>query len=214
MIDTILQQKIESWIPNCNGDTTYIERSLFSDGITTVAGIDEAGRGPLAGPVVAAAVVLSRDRFVPGITDSKLIPELKRTELALAIKENAVDIGIGIVDPEEIDRLNILQATNQAIKIAAGSLSCDPELVLIDGKYLDCPGRRVVSIIKGDLHCRAIAAASIIAKVTRDAIMEKLHEEYPVYGFDRHKGYPTQRHKAAIREYGMSPVHRRSFNVT
>lgn len=214
MIDNTLQEKIASWIPDCNGDITRIERTLHADGISIVAGIDEAGRGPLAGPVVAAAVVLPLKLSLPGITDSKLISHIKRLEIAIAIQENAIDIGIGVVEPEVIDRVNILQATNKAICIAVDSLSCDPELLLIDGKFLDCPGKRVVSIVKGDVQCRSIAAASIIAKVTRDSIMEKLHEKYPVYGFDRHKGYPTKEHKAAIRMHGMSPVHRRSFRIS
>ncbi len=213
MIDRDLQEKIISRIPESNGDTTGIERILFAEGITPVAGIDEAGRGPLAGPVVAAAVVLPHDCSIHGITDSKLISHLKRTQLAAAIKEHAIDVGVGIVEPAEIDRINILQATNKAIQIAVDSLSIEPELLLIDGKYLDCHAQRVVSLIKGDIHCRTIAAASIIAKVTRDSIMEKLHLSYPMYGFDRHKGYPTTEHKEAIRKYGLTPVHRRSFRA-
>jgi len=213
LIDHDLQEKIISRIPESNGDTTGIERILFAEGITPVAGIDEAGRGPLAGPVVVAAVVLPHDCSIPGITDSKSIPHIKRTQLAAAIKEHAIDFGIGIVEPAEIDRINILQATNKAIQIAVDSLSIDPELLLIDGKYLDCDAQRVVSLIKGDMHCRTIAAASIIAKVTRDSIMEKLHLLYPMYGFDRHKGYPTTEHKEAIRKYGLTPVHRRSFRA-
>ena len=191
----------------------HIERTLYSQGITTVAGIDEAGRGPLAGPVVAAAVILSRDCSIQGITDSKLIPHIKRTQLALAIEKNAIDIGIGVVEPGEIDRINILQATNKAIRIAVNSLSVEPDVLLIDGKYLDCPDKRVVTVIKGDMYCRAISAASIIAKVTRDAIMKELHLKYPVYGFDQHKGYPTKKHKLAIERYGKSPVHRQSFGI-
>lgn len=213
MIDNELQEKISSWLPACNGDTVHIERTLYLQGITTVAGIDEAGRGPLAGPVVAAAVILSRDCSIQGITDSKSIPHIKRTQLALAIKENAIDIGIGVVEAEEIDRINILQATNKAIRIAVDALSVKPDLLLIDGKYLDCPNKRVVTVIKGDLYCRSISAASIIAKVTRDTIMEELHLRYPVYGFDQHKGYPTQKHKLAIERYGKSPVHRQSFGL-
>ncbi len=213
MIDWDLQEKIIAWIPKSNGDTTRIEHTLFAEGITRVAGIDEAGRGPLAGPIVAAAVVLPYDCSIPGITDSKSIPPIKRSHLAIEIKENATDIGIGIVEPAEIDRINILQATNKAVRIAVGALSIDPELILIDGKYLDCPDKRVVSIIKGDVHCRTIAAASILAKVTRDSIMEQIHHIYPLYGFDKHKGYPTKEHKAAIRKYGLTPVHRRSFRT-
>ncbi len=213
MIDNALQEKISSWLPACNGDTVHIERTLYSQGITTIAGIDEAGRGPLAGPVVAAAVILSLDCSIDGITDSKSIPHIKRTQLALAIKKNAIDIGIGVVEAEEIDRINILQATNKAIRIAVDALSVKPDLLLIDGKYLDYPYKRVVTVIKGDLYCRSISAASIIAKVTRDTIMEELHLKYPVYGFDQHKGYPTQKHKLAIERYGKSPVHRQSFGM-
>ncbi len=213
MIDTALQEKITTRIPDCNGDSTYIERLLQSDGITVIAGVDEAGRGPLAGPVVAAAVILPLEFSIPGITDSKLIPQIRRSRLALAIEETAVDIGIGVVGPEEIDRINILQATKKAIHIAVNSLSIKPELLLIDGKYLDCPGHRSASIIKGDVCCRTIAAASIMAKVTRDGIMNRLHEAYPAYGFNKHKGYPTKEHKAAINKYGYSPVHRRSFRM-
>lgn len=214
MIDTILQEKVASWIPDCNGDITHIERLLQTDGITAIAGVDEAGRGPLAGPVVAAAVVLPYESHIPGVTDSKLISSIKRSRLATVIKEKAIDIGIGVVEPEEIDRINILQATNKAIQIAVDSLSRRPELVLIDGKYLDCPDHRVVSIIQGDVHCRSVAAASIIAKVTRDGIMDQLHEKFPVYGFNQHKGYPTKIHKTAIYKFGISPAHRRSFRIT
>jgi ribonuclease HII len=214
LIDTIIQEKIASWAPECDGDNTRIEQALYADGITVLAGVDEAGRGPLAGPVVAAAVVLPLHPPIPGIRDSKRISYMKRSELAIVIKEHAVDIGIGVVEPAEIDTINILRATNKAIRLAVDSLSTDPDLLLIDGKYLDYPDKRVAQLIKGDARCRAIAAASIIAKVTRDAIMESLHEEYPMYGFHKHKGYPTREHKSAIRMYGMSPVHRRSFNVT
>jgi ribonuclease HII len=212
LIDKELQEKISWWLPDCNGDTLHIERLLCSQGIITVAGIDEAGRGPLAGPVVAAAVILPQDCSIQGITDSKRIPHIKRTHLALAIKKNAIDIGIGVVEPEEIDRINILQATNKAICIAVDSLSVEADIFLIDGKYLDYPNKRVVTVVKGDLYCRAISAASIIAKVTRDTIMEDLHHEYPMYGFNDNKGYPTVKHKLAIKQYGISPVHRRSFS--
>lgn len=214
MIDNILREKIGTLIQNRDGDTTRIERTLYLNGISVIAGIDEAGRGPLAGPVVAAAVILPQHFVLPGITDSKLLSHTKRIQLAASIRQNALDIGVGIVESEEIDRINILQATGKAIRIAVDSLTCEPELLLIDGKYLDCPGKRVVSIVKGDVHCRTIAAASIIAKVTRDSIMEKLHDRYPLYGFNRHKGYPTKAHKAAIRMHGLSPVHRRSFRIT
>lgn len=211
MIDHILHEKVLRLIELRNGDSAYVEHQLLQDGMRSIAGIDEAGRGPLAGPVVAAAVVLPVDVSVDGVRDSKLIPRQRRTKVALAIESVALDIGIGIVEPEEIDRVNILQATKKAMQIAADSLKIKPDVLLIDGKHLDCENYRTVPIVKGDLCCRSIAAASIIAKVRRDAIMDRLHEQYPEYGFNKHKGYPTVQHKKAIRKYGLSPVHRRTF---
>lgn len=179
-----------------------------------VAGVDEAGRGPLAGPVVAAAVILDPDRIPEGIDDSKRLDAARRDVLFDHIGRTALAIGVGIADVDRIDRMNILQATLWAMAQATGALSLSPKLVLIDGncapKQLGCETRAIVG---GDRRCLSIAAASIIAKVTRDRIMVDLASSYPGYGFDRHKGYPTSSHRAAIERLGPTPVHRRSFRT-
>jgi ribonuclease HII len=213
LIDSDLQKKVAGWLAEWNGDSGRVESMLRCDGLKTIAGVDEAGRGPLAGPVVAAAVVLPADCSLAGIRDSKLLSPAQRLYFAREIGSAALGVGIGIVEPDEIDRVNILQATNRAIAAAVAALPLVADLLLIDGKYLDAPGCRVVQVVKGDLRCRSVAAASILAKVARDDIMVRLHEIYPRYGFDRHKGYPTKAHKEAIRKYGFSPVHRRTFNA-
>jgi ribonuclease HII len=213
LIDLELQVRVNALSLQSNGDSSYVERSLRRDGLHLIAGVDEAGRGPLAGPVVAAAVILPHDGAIAGITDSKKLSPKRRIELAEEIRRHALGIGVGVIDNTVIDTVNILRATIYAIKQAVSSLAITPELLLIDGNHLDCDGTRAVSIIKGDLLCRCIGAASIIAKVERDAIMTDLHRRYPAYGFDMHKGYPTRAHRQAIRQYGFSPVHRKTFHV-
>ncbi|MBS1160937.1 MAG: ribonuclease [Proteobacteria bacterium] len=176
-----------------------------------VCGIDEAGRGPLAGSVVAAAVILDPGRPIAGLNDSKKLSEKKRDALAILIRERAVAWCVASASVEEIDRLNILHATMLAMQRAVAGLSVRPTAALVDGNrcpQLDIP---VEAIVKGDGKIASIAAASILAKTVRDAEMLVLHAQYPQYGFDRHMGYPTAAHFAALEEYGASPVHRRSF---
>jgi ribonuclease HII len=176
-----------------------------------VAGVDEAGRGPLAGPVVSAAVVLSENFDVPGINDSKKLSEKKREALFPVIQTQAVAFGIGIADHEEIDRINILQASLLSMKRAVENLQMTPDYLLIDGKFTIDTTIDQRSVIKGDALSLSIAAASILAKVTRDRIMADLDVNYPQYGLKRHKGYPTKAHKEAILAHGPCPVHRKSF---
>ncbi len=187
------------------------EEELYLEGFRCIAGIDEAGRGPLAGPVVAAAVILPKNCSITGINDSKQLTPRKRDILFGQIIEEADGFGTGIISNEEIDRINILQATFRAMEAAEAALPQRPDYVLVDGNKV--PDIRSVcrALVKGDSLSRAIAAASIIAKVTRDRIMVELDEKYPVYGFAKNKGYGTKQHRAAINIHGLSPVHRRSF---
>ncbi len=198
-----------------------IEERAYSRGHQRVAGLDEVGRGPLAGPVVAAAVVFPRGFSHPDITDSKLVTASEREDLAVVIKQSAIGWGIGIVEVEEIDRVNILNASLQAMVQALASVRPPPDCLLIDGNQI-IPGElldgslfklrlRQKTIVKGDQLCFSIAAASILAKVTRDALMVELDKEYPEYGFAQHKGYGSAAHLDALRRYGPSPIHRRSF---
>ncbi len=181
-------------------------------GYCRVAGIDEAGRGPLAGPVVSAAVILSDFFHCPGITDSKKLSEKKRQDFFPIIQEQAIAVGVGIADHKEIDQINILQASLLSMKRAMENLNPIPDYLLIDGKFtIDSPLPQE-AIVKGDSKSISIAAASIIAKVTRDLIMKDLDSQFPEYGFARHKGYPTKLHKQAIIDHGPCPVHRRTFN--
>jgi ribonuclease HII len=176
-----------------------------------VCGIDEAGRGPLAGPVVAAAVILDPARPIPGLNDSKKLSEQKRDVLAVLIRERALAWAVAEATVEEIDRINILQATMLAMQRAVAGLALRPTSALVDGNrcpQLDIP---VAAVVKGDGKIASIAAASILAKTVRDAGMLALHARYPQYGFDRHMGYPTAAHCAALAAHGVSPVHRRSF---
>ncbi len=180
-------------------------------GAHTIAGIDEAGRGPLAGPVVAAALVLSCGEQIGGLNDSKLLTAHQRAKLYEVLLEKALAIGIGIVSADQIDEINIYQATRVAMTMAVEKLTAKPDFLLIDGPIsLDLPISQR-SIIKGDRLCCSVAAAAIAAKVTRDGIMMELHEQYPQYGFDSHKGYPTKAHKEAIKRHGPCPVHRKCF---
>ena len=188
-----------------------IEDSHFEKGIKLICGIDEAGRGPLAGPVCAAAVILPPQVEIPGLNDSKKLTDKRRRELFPIIKEQAVAYGIGLASHEEIDEINILQATYLAMERALARLSVKPELALIDGNRAKDFGLPVETIVKGDSRSASIAAASILAKVTRDDLMLHAAEEYPQYQFDVHKGYGTKAHYAALTEHGPSPIHRMTF---
>lgn len=180
-------------------------------GILLVCGVDEAGRGPLAGPVSAAAVILDPARPIDGLADSKKLTEKQRDQLAPVIRERALAWAVAYADVAEIDRLNILQATLLAMKRAVLALHTRPHQVLVDGLYCPQTGIPSQAIVKGDSTVAAISAASILAKTARDELMLRLHEQYPQYGFDGHKGYPTPVHLAALRAHGVSEIHRRSF---
>ncbi len=176
-----------------------------------IAGVDEAGRGPLAGPVVAAAVILAPGSTLPGLDDSKKLSAARRAALAVQIRERALAWSVAWSDREEIDSLNILQASMLAMTRAVSGLCCAPDHVLVDGNRCPRLAVSVEAIVRGDCRVAAISAASILAKVDRDALMRRLHGHYPRYGFDRHKGYPTALHLERLRRYGPSPQHRRSF---
>ncbi len=190
-----------------------IELSLWKNGIKTVAGIDEAGRGPLAGPVVAAAVVFPTGTSIKGVEDSKKLTEKRREELFPLIKRQALSVGVGIVSHDVIDRVNILQATILAMRKAIDDLTVRPEFVIVDGKSFRYDFLPYQNIVDGDEKSFTIAAASIIAKVTRDRLMREYHIQYPLYGFAQHKGYGTRQHLEAIRRYGLCSIHRRSFDL-
>lgn len=193
-------------------DLYRYDEALREDGARIIAGIDEAGRGPLAGPVVAAAVILHRMEAFDGLRDSKKVPQNERERLFWELLCRAVDIGVGIVDAVTIDRINILNATKSAMTMAVGDLSIKPDLLVIDAVKLSSTGINQLSIIKGESRSASIAAASIIAKVVRDGIMEHYEEIYPDYGFARHKGYATGLHLNRIAQHGPCPIHRKSFN--
>lgn len=189
-----------------------IDNSVYDEGYQYVCGIDEAGRGPLAGPVVVAAVIMPKDSMIEGVNDSKKVSEKKREKLYDQILEEAVAYGVGIVDEKEIDRINILNATKAGLTEAVKSLKQKPDVILVDAlTNIDTEGVQYRSIIKGDAKSYNIAAASIIAKVTRDRIMREWDKIYPQYGFEKHKGYGTAAHIAAIKENGLCPLHRLSF---
>lgn len=192
-------------------DLWEIEDALKEKGVGVICGVDEAGRGPLAGPVCAAAVILPEHLEILGLNDSKKLTDKKRRELFPIIKEQAVAYGIAFASEQEIDEMNILQATFLAMKRAIAQLDGKADFALIDGNRETDFGMDVMTVVKGDSRSANIAAASILAKVTRDEYMEKLAEEYPQYGFEVHKGYGTKKHYDALREYGASPVHRQSF---
>ena len=187
------------------------ETEARKEGFTCIAGLDEAGRGPLAGPVVSAAVVLPQGFDGSGITDSKKLTEKKREALFPLIMENALAVGVGTADHLEIDEINILAASLLSMKRAVDNLALTPDHLLIDGKFTIDSDLPQQAIVKGDARSISIAAASIIAKVTRDRIMTDYSTQYPAYGFDRHKGYPTKAHRTAIAEHGPSPIHRKTF---
>ncbi len=194
------------------GNFRYYERKARQDGFRAVAGVDEAGRGPLAGPVVAAAVILGEKRFRNRIDDSKRLSDRMRRTAFDEIRDKTV-YGVGIVERAVIDRINIYQATILAMERAVLALSQKPDYLLIDGKPALKSSYESRFIIGGDSLSISIAAASIVAKVTRDDIMVRCHSMYPNYGFERHKGYGTREHFKAIRRHGLSPIHRRSFNL-
>lgn len=186
------------------------EQKARQRGYRHIAGIDEVGRGPLAGPVVAASVILPEDFKLLGLDDSKKLTEEKRERFFNEIQAHAIAIGVGIIDAEEIDQLNIYEATKKAMLAAIQGLSVSPDYLLIDAMPLETPYPSE-SIIKGDACSVSIAAASIVAKVTRDRMMKKIHEEFPVYHFSKNMGYGTKEHLLALERYGVSPYHRRSF---
>lgn len=188
-----------------------IEQTCFADGIQLVCGVDEAGRGPLAGPVCAAAVILPANIEIPGLNDSKKLSDKRRRELYPVIMEQAISYGIAFADHQEIDEINILQATYLAMERAINALHIKPELALIDGNRAKDFGIPVKTVVHGDSLSASIAAASVLAKVTRDNLMLKLAEEYPQYGFEIHKGYGTKAHYEALEKYGPCPIHRTSF---
>ena len=188
-----------------------IEQQCFEEGYRIICGVDEAGRGPLAGPVCAAAVILPPDLEIPGLNDSKKLSDKKRRELFPVIKEAAVAYGIAFASHNEIDDINILQATYLAMERAIGQLAVKPDLALIDGNRAKDFGIPVKTVVHGDSLSASIAAASILAKVTRDDYMEQMAGEYPQYGFEIHKGYGTKAHYAALTDFGPSPIHRATF---
>ncbi|MBD3403483.1 ribonuclease HII [candidate division GN15 bacterium] len=193
-------------------DNIDIERSLVEKGYRYICGVDEAGRGPLAGPVVAAAVILPLEFELDGLTDSKLCNTVKRDELFDGLSVDGVYTAVGIMDHEAIDKMNILRASLMGMRKAIGDLGHEPDVVLVDGNF---PVPKITqpqyTVVHGDLRCRAIAAASIIAKVTRDRIMARYEEIYPDFSFASHKGYSTPTHLRELREYGPCDIHRRSF---
>lgn len=188
------------------------EKTYWKSGINFIAGIDEAGRGPLAGPIVAAAVIFSSPVKIPGIDDSKKLSAQKRQELFFKIQEKALSTGIGIVDHKAIDKINIGKANILAMEKAVANLRVRPSFLLLDGRLKINSGVPQKTIIGGDGICFSIAAASIIAKVTRDKMMDDYHKLYPEYGFIRHKGYGTKEHLKMIAKYGACPIHRRTFS--
>lgn len=188
-----------------------IEDALYEQGIRNICGVDEAGRGPLAGPVCAAAVILPEHLELPGLNDSKKLTDKRRRELFPIIKEQAVAYGIGFASEQEIDELNILQATFLAMQRAIDQLHGKAEFALIDGNREKDFGLPVMTVVKGDSRSANIAAASILAKVTRDDLMLEMAEKYPEYAFEIHKGYGTKKHYEALTEHGMCPIHRKTF---
>ncbi|MEW5875090.1 MAG: ribonuclease HII [Candidatus Zixiibacteriota bacterium] len=194
-------------------DRWQYERQFWDAGLTYVAGVDEVGRGPLAGPVVAVAVVLPPTFDADGVSDSKLLSPLQRLDLYPRICDCAISWGVGLVEPTEIDRINILEATYEAMRQALGQLSMPAEAVLVDGKFR-IPGLAIPqrAIIDGDALCVSIGCASILAKEIRDRLMEEFDSDYPEYGFARHKGYATPDHLEALARLGPTPIHRQSFS--
>lgn len=194
-----------------NGNMWEIEDSVYARGFTVICGVDEAGRGPLAGPVCAAAVILPPHLEIPGLTDSKKLTDKKRRELFPVIQEQAIAYGIGYASEQEIDEINILQATYEAMRKAIAGLSVQPDILLNDAVTIPNVEINQIPIIKGDAKSVSIAAASILAKVTRDHMMMEYDTLFPEYGFAKHKGYGTAAHISVIKKIGPCPIHRRSF---
>ena len=201
--------------------TIELEKMLHQRGVEYVVGVDEAGRGPVAGPVTVAAVVFPVQQIeylageaIKNVRDSKQIPEAERDSLAAAVKESALAFSIAHVPNEKIDSINILNATRLAVSRAIDTLKIKPQVILIDGKFLNLKNFTCISIVKGDVNVFSIAAASILAKTSRDALMREYAREFPNYFFEKNKGYLTTDHLQAIREHGFSPIHRRSFSIT
>ena len=193
-----------------------IEEDIYDkrENLKYICGIDEAGRGPLAGPVVVASVIMPRNSMIEGVNDSKKVSEKKREKLYDLILDEAISYGIGIIDQNEIDEINILNATKKGLTKSINELKVKPDLILVDAlTHIDTNGIPYESIIKGDAKSYSIAAASIIAKVTRDRIMREWDKIYPQYGFGKHKGYGTSAHISLIKEYGLCPLHRKSFTT-
>lgn len=189
-----------------------IERDLYRKGFKNICGIDEAGRGPLAGPVVVAGVIMPENSMIEFVNDSKKVTEKRRENLYDIIKEEAISYSISVINQDIIDEINILNATKKGVTDVVDGLDVKPDLILVDAlEHIDTRGIPYEPIIKGDSKCYNIAAASILAKVTRDRIMRQWDEIYPQYGFLSHKGYGTAKHIAAIKEYGLCPIHRISF---
>ena len=189
-----------------------IEKELYQKGFKNICGIDEAGRGPIAGPVIIAGVIMPQDSMIERVNDSKKVSEKKREKLYDIILEEAISYSVAIVGQDVIDEVNILNATKQGVTEVVDGLDVKPDLILVDAlEHINTRGIPYEPIIKGDAKCYNIAAASIIAKVTRDRIMREWDEIYPQYGFINHKGYGTAKHIAAIKEYGLCPIHRKSF---
>lgn len=189
-----------------------IEEEIYNSGTKCICGIDEAGRGPLAGPVVVAAAIMPRYSMIEGVNDSKKVSEKKREELYEIITNEAIAYGVGIIDQKEIDRINILNATKEGLTMAIKELSVRPDLIIVDAlTKIDTDGIAYRSIVKGDAKCYSISVASIIAKVTRDRIMRQWNEIYPVYDFEKNKGYGTAEHIKALKDYGPCQIHRKSF---
>ena len=189
-----------------------IEKDLYNKGFNNICGIDEAGRGPLAGPVVVAGVIMPKDSMIEGINDSKKVSEKKREKLYDLIIEEAISYSVAIIGQDVIDDINILNATKEGVTKVVDGLDVKPNLIIIDAlNHINTRGIPYEPIIKGDAKCYNIAAASILAKVTRDRIMREWDQVYPQYGFVQHKGYGTAKHIQAIKDYGLTPIHRRSF---
>ena len=206
-VETIKEKELER-LTNLKS----MEKELYDKGFEYICGIDEAGRGPLAGPVVVAGVIMPKDSMIEGVNDSKKVSEKKREKLYDVILEEAISYSVAIVGQDVIDDINILNATKQGVTTVVEELDVKPNLILVDAlTHINTKGIPYDSIIKGDAKCYNIAAASIIAKVTRDRIMREWDEIYPQYGFINHKGYGTAKHIEAIKEYGPCPIHRRTF---
>ena len=206
-VETIKEKELER-LTNLKS----MEKELYDKGFEYICGIDEAGRGPLAGPVVVAGVIMPKDSMIEGVNDSKKVSEKKREKLYDMILEEAISYSVAIIGQDVIDDINILNATKQGVTTVVEELDVKPNLILVDAlTHINTKGIPYDSIIKGDAKCYNIAAASIIAKVTRDRIMREWDEIYPQYGFSNHKGYGTAKHIEAIKEYGPCPIHRRTF---